>query len=160
MKKNNVENVFRRKWNDKMLNYLANDPFPNKIHRRRELWGHQQINLYMRFFRNVILFLQQTARYYVICIELLLLLLLSLLFMNGISNKSLRLYVFVFVYLSKTIRCDKIYIVLSMRSCRLTLVKWLKSILFLLPGLAGSFRSDVSVILPLHRSTSHRRRAF
>lgn len=46
-KKNHVENVFRRKWNDKTLNYLANDPIPNKIHRRREFRCDQRINLYL-----------------------------------------------------------------------------------------------------------------
>lgn len=181
--------------------YLASDTFPNKIHRRRELWSHQQINLYICgcgcavcaaslhplsrldifYFYSTNGSAQHYVIYVVICIiVLLLLLLLSLLFMNSISNKSLRFFVHALVCVCVRLRpfiendsmcdafgCDKMcmYTVLLMCSCRLTPVKWLKSILFLVSVIAGLLLGWCVMcvcvcLLTSHISTSHRCRAL
>lgn len=138
--KNGMERNGGKRFSQKSLNYLANDPFPNQIHLRRELWSQQQINLYVYALLPLSLSL---SRDILLCSELLAILRNNVMRIDvsivqchyylwiafqinrfGFRSRTFESGVRVSIYRDVTMRYDKkYYIVLSMCSCRLTLVK-------------------------------------
>lgn len=136
--KNGREKNGGKRFSQTELNYLANDPFPNQIHLRLELWSQQQINLYVYALLSL-----PFPEIFWFCSELLAILRNNVMRIDvsiaqchyylwiafqinrfGFRSRTFESGVRVSIYRDVRMRCDKkYYIVLSMCSCRLTLVK-------------------------------------